>query len=360
MTDSNKITKIQPILVTGGGGYIGSHVVNQLLQAGYRVRIYDKFVFGKAILKDLLANPRLETVEGDVSDLYNLTQAFQGTQAVIHLAGLVGDPACALDEDFSLHMNVVSTKIVKELSKSFAAKRFIFASSCSVYGVSDTTITETGSLNPVSLYAKTKIDAETELLSDNHQNFHPTILRFATVFGHSWRPRFDLVANFFTAQAYNEGVITVKGSHQWRPFIHVKDIARAIVIAAEAPLIKVNRQIFNVGDDRLNTTIGDLAKIVSQVIVKNKQGRPVTISIDDSADDRRNYRVSFDKIAKKLKYSSSITLEDGIQEMYEHFKKGHYKNNYRDPMYINVEMTKLLQTEFHSPNYRKNHISFIH
>ena len=358
-TDLNKISKNEPILVTGGGGYIGTHVVEQLLSAGYKVRVYDKFVFGREIIDDLAKHPNLELVEGDISDLFKLTQAFQGTQAVIHLAGLVGDPACALDEEFTVHMNVVSTKIVKELSKSFHAKRFIFSSSCSVYGVSDNIIDETGQLNPVSLYAKTKIDSEHELLGDQSQGFHPTVLRFATVFGHSRRPRFDLVVNLFTAQAFNEGLITVKGSDQWRPFIHVRDIAKAIVKTIESPLAIVDRQIFNVGDDRLNITIGDLAKLVAKVVIKDKNGKPVVVSVDDSSIDRRNYRVSFTKISQSLGFKAETTLEEGIKELHQQFIAGIYQGSYKDIKYVNVEMTKLLQTEFRSPEYRNNHISFI-
>lgn len=355
----SKITKKQPILVTGGAGYIGSYVTQLLLEAGYKVRVFDKFVFGQEIISDLSKNPNLEIVVGDMSDILKPAEAFQGVQAVIHLAGLVGDPACAIDPEFTTHVNVVSTRIIKELSKSFKIKRFIFASSCSVYGVSDEIITEDGKLNPVSLYAKTKIDTEKELLHDRNHIFHPTILRFATVYGHSRRPRFDLVTNFFTAQAYNDGVITVKGSDQWRPLVHVKDIARAVVKTISAPLDIVDGEIFNVGDNGLNTTIGELANKVKSVVSKSKNGASTVITIDDSSSDKRNYRVSFDKIYKKLKFKASISLTEGIEEIYKHFKNGDYLGSYKDPMYSNVEMTRLLQTEFHTLEYRKNHISTL-
>ena len=351
--------KFKRILVTGGGGYIGTHVVEQLLDKGCRVRIFDKFVFGKEILNSLLKNKNLEAVEGDISDLYQLSSALKEVDAVVHLAGLVGDPACAVDPQFTKHMNVVSTRIIKELSKSFGVKRFIFASSCSVYGASDQIVDETSSLNPVSLYAKTKIDSEKELLDDENKNFHPIILRFATVFGHSRRPRFDLVTNFFTAQAYNEGLITVAGSQQWRPFIHVADIARAIVMALEAPLKKADRQIFNVGDDKLNTTIGELGKLVEEIVKVNKKGKKVEVSINDNISDKRNYRVSFAKIKKVLGFEAKTTLETGIKEMTEHFKKGTYQKNYKDTRYINVEMTKLMQVEFKSDGYKRKNISAL-
>lgn len=214
--------KQKRILVAGGGGYIGTHVVEQLLKKNYKVRILDAFIFGKGILGDLEKDKNLEVVQSEIGDLYKLSLALKDVDGIIHLAGLVGDPACAIDKEFTIHMNVVSTKIIKELSKAFNVKKFIFASSCSVYGASDDIVDESSKLNPVSLYAKTKIDSEVELLNDSNTNFHPIILRLATVFGHSRRPRFDLVTNFFTAQGYNDGTITVTGSNQWRPFIHVR------------------------------------------------------------------------------------------------------------------------------------------
>lgn len=340
------------ILVAGGGGFIGTHVVEQLLKRGYQVRIFDQLVFGKNILTDLEKNKNLEIIQGEIGDLYRLCLALKGVGDVIHLAGLVGDPACGVDKEFTIFMNEVSTRIIKELSKAFGVKKFIFTSSCSVYGASEKTVTETSKLNPVSLYAKTKIDSERELLADKDKNFHPIILRLATVFGHSRRPRFDLVANLFTAQAYNGGVIKVTGSNQWRPFIHASDVARAIVKAVEAPLRLVDRQIFNVGDDDLNSTIDDLAKLVAKIVEKTKEGQKVRVVIKDNKKDIRNYRVSFKKIRQGLGFKAKMGLEDGISEIYSNFKKGTYKRNYRDPMYINLEMTKLMQMDFRSRNYR--------
>ncbi len=194
-----------PVLVVGGAGYIGSHVVEQLLSEGIPVRILDKFLYGKEPIQHFLSNPLLEIVEGDITDIMKLTEAINNASAVIHLAGLVGDPACAVDSNFTRHTNIIATRMLKEVAISSGVPRFIFASSCSVYGASDEEVDETSQLNPVSLYAQTKIDSERELFSQINENFTATVLRFATVFGHSKRPRFDLVANLFTAQAYNDG-----------------------------------------------------------------------------------------------------------------------------------------------------------
>src|SRR5216117_663304 len=215
-----------PVLVVGGGGYIGTHVVEQLLAEGWRVRVLDRLLFGKAPLQDFFGNPRFELVEGDATDILKLIEAMQGASAVVHLAGLVGDPACAVDESFTRHANVFATRLIKKAAQSLGVRRFVFASSCSVYGINPAEVSETSEVNPVSLYARTKVESERELLLDANEDFCVTTLRFATVFGHSRRPRFDLVANLFTAQAVNDGRITLMGPGQWRPFVHVRDLAR--------------------------------------------------------------------------------------------------------------------------------------
>lgn len=347
-----------PILVVGGGGYIGSHVVTQLLKAKQRVRVFDTFYYGKEVFRDLKSK-NLEVVSGDITDVYSLTKAMSNVRAVVHLAGIVGDPAAALDDELTRHLNIVTTRMVKESVKGFGIPRLIFASSCSVYGAAEYTVNENSNLNPVSLYAQTKIDAEKEILLDTYDLFHPTILRFATVFGHSQRMRFDLVANLFTAQAYINGKITVRGSKQWRPMVHVSDIARAIVMTLDAPLEKVSRQIFNVGDDKQNTTIRSMAEMAKMVVGQSRRGKEVQIVIDDTVEDRRNYHVSFEKIRKTLGFEAKTNLEQGIAEMYDHFKAGDYQKPFTDPLYSNLEMTKLIQKEFHSDAYRKTHFSLL-
>jgi nucleoside-diphosphate-sugar epimerase len=264
----------------------------------------------------------------------------RGASSVVHLAGLVGDPACAVSPEFTRQSNIISTRLAKEVAEGLGIRRFVFASSCSVYGLSEQEVKEGDSLNPVSLYATTKIDSEKELLQSVRDEFIVTILRFATVFGHSQRPRFDLVGNLFAAQAWNHGEITVIGPDQWRPFIHVTDLARAIVLVLQSPSRRVQNQIFNVGDERLNLTILDLAKAVQKVCLQI--GKNVKINIkSEGANDRRNYRVSFKKIKNRLKYSAETGVEDGIIEILQNFKKGIYKN-YQDPLYSNLLTTKTL------------------
>jgi nucleoside-diphosphate-sugar epimerase len=334
-----------PVLVIGGAGYIGSHTTDLLLQRGHSVRVLDRLMYGREAIQEFLDNRNFELIEGDATDIAKLTLAMKGASAVVHLAGLVGDPACAVDTSFTRHTNNIATRMAKEVAQSMGIARFVFASSCSVYGVSDKEVRETDELNPVSLYAQTKIDSEKELLASQFDDFFVTILRFATVFGHSRRPRFDLVGNLFTAQAMTDGLITVIGPDQWRPFIHVRDLARAIVLTLEADPGIVQGQIFNVGDERLNLTIQQLAEKVQAVC---STFRDVQIAVKDNPEDRRNYAVSFRKIKSMLGFEAETLIEAGISEMAVALHEGKYAH-YRDRIYSNVAMTANALSDFKDP-----------
>jgi nucleoside-diphosphate-sugar epimerase len=334
-----------PVLVIGGAGYIGTHAVEQLLRNGYSVRVLDNLMYGDDSLSEFRNHPQFELLQGDATDIRKLTLAMRDASAVIHLAGLVGDPACAVAPEFTRHTNIVATRMAKDVAQALGVHKFIFASSCSVYGVSDEEVDEFAKLSPVSLYAQTKIDSEQELLSSSSDDFFVTILRFATVFGHSRRPRFDLVANLFTAQAVTDGRITVIGPQQWRPFIHVRDLGRAIVMVLKADPMTVQSQVFNVGDTRLNMTILQLAEVVRKVVGET---RTVEISVTDNAADRRNYAVSFKKIRDVLGFSAETLMEDGVREMLEHFHNGDYAH-YRSLAYSNVAMTAKALNDFQDP-----------
>jgi nucleoside-diphosphate-sugar epimerase len=334
-----------PIVVLGGAGYIGTHVVDLLLKRGYRVRVLDRLMYGTNPVATFTGHQKFELVQGDVTDIARLTLAVQGAPAVVHLAGLVGDPACAVDESFTRHTNIVATRMAKEVALALGVRRFVFASSCSVYGVSDTEVREGDALNPVSLYAQTKIDSEQELLHSVADEFYVTVLRFATVFGHSFRPRFDLVANLFTAQAMINGRITVVGPDQWRPFVHVRDLARAIVMVLEADPASVQSQVFNVGDSRQNLTIGQLGELVRRIV---SEQRPVELVVSDNPTDCRNYAVSFAKIHRELGFSAETSVEAGVRELVAHFAAGDYAD-YRDPTYSNLLTTKDAIKDFYDP-----------
>lgn len=348
------ITSDSPILIVGGGGYIGSVLVQKLIKSNIRVKVFDKFIYGKQVFDDLADDKRLEIIEGDVTEIYALTLALRNVKAVVHLAGIVGDPASMIDDKLTRHMNIVSTQMLKEAVKAFRIPKFLFASSCSVYGSSEKIVNEKSKLNPLSPYAKTKIDSEREILQDTFDDFHPTILRFATAFGHSQKPRFDLVFNLFLAQAYNNGFVTVTGENQWRPFISVQDLAEAIMKILEAPKEKISRQIYNIGDNALHATIGELAKIAQGIVGEEKK---VQIIVRKDDLDLRNYRVSFDKFQAQFDFKCRTTLEDGAKEILENFKKGTYKKPYTDVYYSAFETTKEVRREFYSESYKKTHFS---
>jgi nucleoside-diphosphate-sugar epimerase len=350
------INRRGPVLVLGGAGYIGSHTVEQLLRRGHEVRVLDRLMYGEHSLAEFRTNPSFSLIEGDVTDISKLTSAMKGCSSVVHLAGLVGDPACAVSPEFTRHTNCIATRMAREVAEAMGIYRFIFASSCSVYGVSDTEVSESAVLNPVSLYAQTKIDSERELLSIVRDEFFVTVLRFATVFGHSRRPRFDLVANLFTAQAMTDGRITVIGPHQWRPFIHVRDLARAIAAALEADPRLTQSQIFNVGDRRLNMTILQLAERVRDIVSKY---RPVEISVTDNPSDRRNYAVSFEKIGAMLGFHAETSIEHGIEELVRHFLNSDYRH-YRSPEYSNVVMTTKALAVFEDPSQMSHLYAPLH
>jgi len=334
-----------PVLVVGGAGYIGTHVVDLLLQEGRPVRVLDRLMYGRETLSDFLDNPYFEFIEGDATDIAKLAQAMKDVSAVVHLAGLVGDPACSVDQEYTRHTNIISTRMIKDVAQAMGVYRFVFASSCSVYGATDQEVKEGDTLNPVSLYAQTKIDSERELLYSVRDDFYVTILRFATVFGHSRRPRFDLVANLFTAQGMSDGLIRVIGPNQWRPFIHVRDLARATTMTLNADPAIMQGQVFNVGDKRLNLTIGQLGEQVREIVARN---RDIELTVEENVQDKRNYSVSFEKIRSTLGFEATIMIKEGVEEMVEHFKKGAFRH-YQDAIYSNLEMTKESVSYFQDP-----------
>lgn len=321
-------TKIEDVLVVGGAGYIGSILTRQLLDAGYRVRVLDLELFGTQSLADVIDHPRLEVMKGDFRNIEDAARALRGMDAVCHLAAIVGDPACALDRETTIAVNYAAAKMMAQLAKANGVTKFVFASTCSVYGDSEDIMSEDSPPNPVSLYATTKIDAERALLDTADADFRPTILRFATAYGWSHRPRFDLVANLFSAQAVTDKKIRVFNGEQWRPFVHTRDIARACVLTLEAPLTKVGRQIFNVGDECQNYTLTQLGQIVARCCPG------IDVEEVRNGDDPRNYRVNFSKIRRTLGFRASIDLVEGVQEMVDAVRGGHVPN-WRDPIYSN-------------------------
>ena len=323
-----------PVLVVGGAGYIGAVLVRKLLDRGAKVRLLDSLVYGDAAIAALLDHPNLEFMNGDCRNIQDVVKAMTGAKSVVHLAAVVGDPACEQDKQNALEINYSATRMMVEIAKGHRIGRFIFASSCSVYGSSEFLMDEQSQTEPISLYGKTKIDSEKVLLDARSEVFHPIILRFATVFGLAPRPRFDLVVNLLTAKARQEGIITIYNGEQWRPFIHVDDIARAIVETLYAPLQNVSGEIFNVGDDRLNFTLGQIAN-------KIRDHFPDTKIQEVENSDRRNYRVSFAKIRNQIGFECNLNIDDGVREIAQAFDR-RVIEDYQEAFYSNVKFLRLM------------------
>ena len=320
-------TEEKVVLVVGGAGYIGSALVRKLIEAGRKVRVLDKLVYGDGPLQGVLGHPNLELKVGDCRNIQDVVGAVRGADAVIHLAAIVGDPACEQDHKTALEINYAATRMLVEVAKGHGVSRLIFASSCSVYGATDIIMDENSAVHPISLYGQTKVDSELALLAAQTTTFHPTILRLATVFGLSYRPRFDLVVNLLTAKAYKEALITIFNGQQWRPFIHVKDVAAGFVKVLESPIERVSGQIFNLGDDRLNCTLTEVAEKILRFFPGTRVDH-----IENS--DRRNYRVSFEKIRSRLGFRCSLDLDAGIQQIVTAFECGEIVD-YTDIQYNN-------------------------
>jgi nucleoside-diphosphate-sugar epimerase len=321
-------------LVLGGAGYIGSILVRQLLQAGRRVRVLDSLVYGDTSIHALLRHPNFELRVGDCRKIQDVVGAVKGADSIVHLAAIVGDPACEVDRQTSLQINYAATRMLIEVARGNGIKRFVFASSCSVYGATDLLMDENSHVQPISLYGQTKVDSEEALLEAHADGFYPVILRLATVFGLSYRPRFDLVVNLLTARACEEGTITICNGAQWRPFIHVRDVAGGIAKVLDAPLSLIRGEILNLGDTRMNQQLSAVADKVLAVF-------PNTKVVHTENSDRRNYRVSFEKIRRELNFECSISLEQGIQELRRALEEKQVLD-YRDPSYYNLEYLRLL------------------
>ena len=336
---SNKIKKKinetarSSILIIGGGGYIGSVLTSELLRLNYRVKVVDQFFYEKNSLVGFKKVKNLKIIKDDVSKISVQVEAIKDVDCVIFLAELVGDPLCKERPEDALRTNYLSLSSMANLCSYMKIKRFIYTSSCSVYGSTSGAdlLDEKSRLNPVSHYARMKVMSEQSLLSSSSDNFNPTILRLATVFGNSPRQRFDLVVNTFVKNAFFKKKLSIDGNGlQLRPNIHVKDVAKAIIRTINSPIHLVKGQIFNVSNSKENLSIADLAKKVQ----KNFKG--CSIDFNNKKVDQRNYKVSSNKIEKKLNYRAKISVNDGIKEIKKFLQKNN-KKNFNLKKYSNIE-----------------------
>lgn len=299
--------------MTGGAGYIGSAVVQRLLRDGQEVRVLDALLHGGQPLLPVWSDPAFEFVRGDIRDADIVASALRGVDAVVHLAAIVGDPACAQAPDLAREVNLEASLALIQAAERSGVSRFIFASTCSNYGRMadpDGYVTEDSPLAPVSLYAETKVAVERALLGSGRAGaLTATALRFATVFGVSARMRFDLTVNEFTLNMVRDQRLVVFGEQFWRPYVHVRDVAGAVLHVLRAPAELVGGEVFNVGSTAENFQKRQLVDLI----------RPWAPDADveyvTRLEDPRDYRVSFAKISSRLGFATTATVRDGVAEV---------------------------------------------
>ena len=311
---------MKKVLITGGAGYIGSILARLLLNEGYYVRILDNLRFGGESIVELLNYESFDFIKGDVRNEENVRKSLTGIDYVANLAAIVGDPACRAEPELAKEINLGATKQLYQLANEMGIKKFVFASTCSNYGKMedpDVYVTEDTELAPVSLYAETKVEAEKYLLAQPISNeTKPTSLRFATVYGLSPRIRFDLTVNEFTKELALGRELQIYGEQFWRPYCHVKDLARSVISVFEAEDNKVAYDVFNVGSTRENYQKQMLAEEMK------KQIKDAKIKYVKKDEDPRDYKVSFEKIKKHLNFEVTKTVPDGIAHVKKVIQEG--------------------------------------
>lgn len=325
---------MKSILVTGGAGYVGSVLVKRLLDKKYKVIVLDKMWFGDMGLKNVRNNQNLTIINGDIRDLSIVKKSLEGVNTVIHLAAISNDPWGDLNPRLTQEVNFDAVGNIVRTAKEMGTKRFINVSTSSVYGVkNEPNVTEDLPLAPITIYSKTKAEAEKVVFAANEDNFTTVNIRPATVCGYSPRMRLDLIVNILTSHAVNKRKITVFGGQQKRPNVHIDDITELYTYLVEVPKEKIAGDVFNVGYE--NRTVMELAYIVQEVI-----GDDVTIETKPT-NDPRSYHISSEKIKKKLGFKPKKTIRDAILDMKNAFESGLIPD-YENIIYYNVKKMKVL------------------
>lgn len=320
------------VLVVGGAGFIGTVLTSKLLEKNYHVTVLDNLIYDHKIIKKNYNNIKnFNFILGDVCDINIQIKAIKDIDVVVYLSEIVGDPACSAKPEDALKTNYLSVLSFANLCSHLAIDKFIYTSSCSVYGLDkyNKLLSERSNLNPVSHYARIKIMSEKALLSSANNNFKPTIIRLGTVFGPSKRMRFDLVVNTMSKFAYFNNKIEVHGGNQWRPNIHVEDVADGIISIIKAKKSNVGNQIFNLSNDKLNLQIIQIAKKIKNVF-KN-----ANLNIIKTTNDPRNYKVSSKKIKNKTGFVAKKNIETALNDIKNMFVSRKIKNP-NDKIYNNL------------------------
>jgi nucleoside-diphosphate-sugar epimerase len=332
---------VKKIVIFGGDGYCASLLVPQLLNEGWDVRVFDTFWYGT---EHFPKSAHLELVKGDVRDLNAVKEALKGRDHVLHLACISNDASFELDENLSTSVNLDSFEPLVIAAKEAGAKRFVFASSSSVYGVSDSPdVTEDHPLIPLTLYNKYKGMCEPLLLKHTDDNFIGVVFRPATVCGYAPRLRLDLSVNILTNFAVNKGKIMVFGGNQLRPNLHVQDYADLCKLLLTAPADKVANQVFNCGFQ--NMSIMDIAKTVKKVVEEffpDRGSLPIEVT---ESNDNRSYHINSDKIKRVLGFAPTHSIEDAVRGLCQAFQDGKIPNRFDDDKYFNVRTMKAIEAK---------------
>ena len=327
--------KSEKIFITGGAGYVGAVLVPHLLNEGYEVTVFDLMIYGEQVLPE---DSRLTTIKGDIRDADLLRMSISGHDVVIHLACISNDPSFELNPTLGRSINLDAFRPLVEISRNAGIKKFVYASSSSVYGVKqEQNVDESMTLEPLTDYSQFKADCEQILLEYQSPDFTTVTIRPATVCGYSPRQRLDVVVNILTNLAYHKREITVFGGTQLRPNIHIEDMVEAYIAVLRAPIDVIAGQIYNAGYE--NQPVSELAEIVRQEV-----GADVKLTMT-STDDNRSYHISSQKIKDQLGFRATFNINKAVKDLLDAFEKGWLPNSLEDEIYFNIRRMQSLNLQ---------------
>ena len=327
--------KSEKIFITGGAGYVGAVLVPRLLNEGYEVTVFDLMIYGEQVLPE---DSRLTTIKGDIRDTDLLRMSIPGHDVVIHLACISNDPSFELNPTLGRSINLDAFRPLVEISRNAGIKKFVYASSSSVYGVKqEENVDESMTLEPLTDYSRFKADCEQILLEYQSPDFTTVTIRPATVCGYSPRQRLDVVVNILTNLAYHKREITVFGGTQLRPNIHIEDMVEAYIAVLRAPVDVIAGQIYNAGYE--NQPVSELAEIVRQEV-----GADVKLTTT-STDDNRSYHISSQKIKDQLGFRATFNINKAVKDLLDAFEKGWLPNSLEDEIYFNIQRMQSLNLQ---------------
>lgn len=324
---------MKKIFITGGGGYVGSALTDYLIEKGYYVTAFDLFIYGKDVFN---STKNLNIIEGDIRNIDLVKKSLKDHDMVIHLACISNDPSFELNPKLGKSINLEAFEPLVKASRNAGIKRFIYASSSSVYGIKEEkNVHENMKLEPITDYSKFKMECENILNRYNNKDFVTTTIRPATVCGYSKRQRLDVIVNILSNIGFHKREITIFGGDQLRPNIHIKDMIRAYHVIIEADPELINGEVFNAGWE--NKSVKNIA-----LTVKNVLGEDIKLSVTPT-DDNRSYHISSEKINKKLNFFTKFTIEDAVKDMRKAFVEKKLQDPLNNPNYFNIKKMQLIK-----------------